>query len=47
MVRLATKKLLVSIDVVVDPKILATILADKHMANVLVRPLQRLEIIVL
>ena len=47
MVRLATKKLLVSIDVVVDLESIATTLADKHMANVLVRRLQRLEIIVL
>ena len=35
MVRLATHKLLVSIDAVVVLKILATTIADKHMAAVL------------
>ena len=47
-VRLATKKLLVSVDAVVGLELLATTLADKHMATVmpncvLVRSLQRLE----
>ena len=47
-VRLATKNLLISFDVVVGFKLLATTLADKHKATVLpncmlVRRLQRLE----
>ena len=50
-VRLATKKLLVSVDAVVGLELLATTLADKHMATVLpncllVRRLQRLESLV-
>ena len=48
MVRLATKKLLVSVDAVVVLVLLATTLVDKHMATalpncVLVRHSQRLE----
>ena len=35
MARLATQKLLVSADAVVDLELLATTLADKHMANLL------------
>ena len=51
MVRLATKKLLVSVDAVVGLELLATTLADKYMATVmpnclLVRCLQRLESVV-
>ena len=47
-VRLATKKLLVSVDAFVGLELLATTFADKHMATVLpnyvlVRRLQRLE----
>ena len=47
-VRLATHKLIVSVDAVVGVELLATTLADKHMATVLpnyvlVRRLQRLE----
>ena len=50
-VRLATKKLLVSVDTVVGLEFLATTLADKHMATVLpncvlVRRSQRLESLV-
>ena len=50
-VRFATKKLLVSVDAVVDLELLATTLADKHMATVLpncvlVRCSQRLESLV-
>ena len=50
-VRLATHKLLVSVDDVVGPELLATTLADKHMATVLpnfvlVRRWQRLESLV-
>ena len=50
-VRLATKKLLVSVDAVVGLELLATTLADKHMATVLpkfvlVRCWQRLESLV-
>ena len=50
-VRLATKKLLVSVDAVVGLELLATTLADKHMATVLpncvlVRRSQRLESLV-
>ena len=50
-VRLATKKLLVSADAVVGLGLLATTLADKHMATVLpncvvVRRSQRLESLV-
>ena len=49
--RLATHKLLVSVDAVVGLELLATTLADKHMANVLpnyvlVMHWQRLEILV-
>ena len=51
LVRLATKKLLVSVDAVVGLELLATTLADKHMATVLpncvlVRRSQRLESLV-
>ena len=35
MVRIATKKLIVSVDAVVGHELLATTLADKHMATVL------------
>ena len=50
-VRLETKKLLVSVDVVVGLELLATTLEDKNMATllpnyVLVRRTQRLEILV-
>ena len=50
-VRLATHKLLVSVDIVVGLKLLATTLADKHIATVmpkfvLVRRWQRLESLV-
>ena len=50
-VRLATHKLLVTVDAVVGLELLATTLADKHMATVLpnfvlVRRWQRLEILV-
>ena len=50
-VRLETKKLLVSVEAVVGHELLSTTLADKHMDNVLpnyvlVRRLQRLESLV-
>ena len=50
-VRLATKKLLMSVEVVVGLKLLGTTLADKHMATmlldcVLVRRTKRLESLV-
>ena len=45
-VRLATHKLFVSVDDVVGLELLATTLANKHMATVLVRRWQRLESLV-
>ena len=45
-VRLTTHKLIVSVDDAVGLELLATTLANKHMATVLVRRWQRLESLV-